>query len=77
VEAIVKLSPFNREQGKLPIYVGLRELLIWSTVIDAYAAAMKVTFAQCIATAVIALLLVLFIHLPRLNKQTVVVDVQE
>jgi MFS family permease len=77
VEAIVKLSPFNREQGKLPIYVGLRELLIWSTVIDAYAAAMKVTFAQCIATAVIALLLVLFIHLPRLNNQTVVVDVQE
>jgi hypothetical protein len=29
---------------------------------------MKVTFAQGIATAAIALLLVLFIRLPRLNK---------
>jgi hypothetical protein len=30
---------------------------------------MKVTFAQSIATATITLLLVLFIRLPRLNKQ--------
>jgi hypothetical protein len=41
-------------------------------VIDAYAAAMKVTFAQSIATAAITLLLVLFIRLPRLNKQPTV-----
>jgi hypothetical protein len=43
-------------------------------VIDAYAAAMKVTFAQSIATAAIALLLVLFIRLPRLNKQPMAND---
>jgi hypothetical protein len=53
------------------------DLLTLSTVIDAYAAAMKVTFGQSIGTAAVALLLVLFIRLPRLNKQTAVVDVQE
>jgi MFS family permease len=76
VEAIVRLTPVYKEQGEYEMssMVCFSLTLRSCVVIEAYAAALKATFAQGIVTAVLGLLLVMWIRLPRLSARNTDVE---